>query len=427
MLQRRLRVGYTRAGRLIDMLERRGVISGYEGSKARKVLITEADLPRVLDALDEPRRRTGGRRRRRADLAACGRGRSARIGAAACLRSVKRCARRECASELDIADVEERTKIRAKYLRALENEEWGLLPGPTFVKTFLRTYAEVVGVDPAPARRGVPASTTSRATRPDHASLAPAPPRDATGARSSAASRARPPGAGPVAIAACWRSRCSASCSCSGCSVATTTAGGGDRGEHDDDARRRPRRKSATPKPRTPKPSRRRGGQRRDRADRADLRLRRQRARDAGRLRGHARRARARSATPQLLRINLGKPVGGGDASTASRSRSPTAPSRSALESRRAGRPSSRRPRRPAHERPRRHRRHRHRGADRPRPRPQRSVALGPPARARHRARAHHDLRRPAGGHGGAAALHGRPGRRPDRHQRRPRARPPTT
>jgi S-DNA-T family DNA segregation ATPase FtsK/SpoIIIE len=53
MLQRRLRVGYTRAGRLIDMLERRGVISGYEGSKARKVLITEADLPRVLDALAE--------------------------------------------------------------------------------------------------------------------------------------------------------------------------------------------------------------------------------------------------------------------------------------------------------------------------------------------------------------------------------------
>jgi DNA segregation ATPase FtsK/SpoIIIE, S-DNA-T family len=53
MLQRRLRVGYTRAGRLIDMLERRGVISGYEGSKARKVLITEAELPRVLDALGE--------------------------------------------------------------------------------------------------------------------------------------------------------------------------------------------------------------------------------------------------------------------------------------------------------------------------------------------------------------------------------------
>jgi S-DNA-T family DNA segregation ATPase FtsK/SpoIIIE len=52
MLQRRLRLGYTRAGRMIDMLERRGVISGYEGSKPRQVLITEADLPRVLTALE---------------------------------------------------------------------------------------------------------------------------------------------------------------------------------------------------------------------------------------------------------------------------------------------------------------------------------------------------------------------------------------
>jgi cytoskeleton protein RodZ len=49
--------------------------------------------------------------------------------------------------QLDIADVESRTKIRAKYLRALENEEFGLLPGSTFVKTFLRTYAEVLGLD----------------------------------------------------------------------------------------------------------------------------------------------------------------------------------------------------------------------------------------------------------------------------------------
>jgi DNA segregation ATPase FtsK/SpoIIIE, S-DNA-T family len=54
MLQRRLRLGYTRAGRVIDMLERRGVISGYEGSKPRQVLISEADLPRVLAMLTEP-------------------------------------------------------------------------------------------------------------------------------------------------------------------------------------------------------------------------------------------------------------------------------------------------------------------------------------------------------------------------------------
>jgi DNA segregation ATPase FtsK/SpoIIIE, S-DNA-T family len=53
MIQRRLRVGYTRAGRLIDMLERRGVISGYEGSKPRQVLITQADLPRVLGGGEE--------------------------------------------------------------------------------------------------------------------------------------------------------------------------------------------------------------------------------------------------------------------------------------------------------------------------------------------------------------------------------------
>jgi S-DNA-T family DNA segregation ATPase FtsK/SpoIIIE len=51
MLQRRLRVGYTRAGRLIDMLERRAIISGYEGSKPRQVLVSEAELPRMLDRL----------------------------------------------------------------------------------------------------------------------------------------------------------------------------------------------------------------------------------------------------------------------------------------------------------------------------------------------------------------------------------------
>jgi len=44
LLQRRLRVGYTRAGRLVDMLERRGIISGYEGSKPRRVLVDESTL-----------------------------------------------------------------------------------------------------------------------------------------------------------------------------------------------------------------------------------------------------------------------------------------------------------------------------------------------------------------------------------------------
>jgi DNA segregation ATPase FtsK/SpoIIIE, S-DNA-T family len=47
LLQRRLRVGYTRAGRLIDMLERRGIISGYEGSKPRRVLVEDREIDRV--------------------------------------------------------------------------------------------------------------------------------------------------------------------------------------------------------------------------------------------------------------------------------------------------------------------------------------------------------------------------------------------
>jgi cytoskeleton protein RodZ len=48
---------------------------------------------------------------------------------------------------IDISEIESETKIRAKYLRALENEEWDLLPGPTFVKTFLRSYADYLGLD----------------------------------------------------------------------------------------------------------------------------------------------------------------------------------------------------------------------------------------------------------------------------------------
>ncbi|MGB0731984.1 MAG: DNA translocase FtsK, partial [Miltoncostaeaceae bacterium] len=59
LLQRRLGVGYARAGRLVDSLERLGVISGHEGSKPRTVLIGEGDIPRVLgiaavDAEDDP-------------------------------------------------------------------------------------------------------------------------------------------------------------------------------------------------------------------------------------------------------------------------------------------------------------------------------------------------------------------------------------
>jgi Helix-turn-helix domain len=50
-------------------------------------------------------------------------------------------------ARIDMAEVEARTKIRAKYLRAIENEEWDLLPGPVYVKSFLRTYGDYLGLD----------------------------------------------------------------------------------------------------------------------------------------------------------------------------------------------------------------------------------------------------------------------------------------
>ena len=50
-------------------------------------------------------------------------------------------------ARIDISEVETRTKIRAKYLRAIENEEWDLLPGQVYVKSFLRTYSDFLGLD----------------------------------------------------------------------------------------------------------------------------------------------------------------------------------------------------------------------------------------------------------------------------------------
>ncbi|MDH3227502.1 MAG: FtsK/SpoIIIE domain-containing protein, partial [Thermoleophilia bacterium] len=53
LLQRRLGVGYARAGRLVDQLEERGIVSGHEGSKPRRVLVGEADLARLTGMADE--------------------------------------------------------------------------------------------------------------------------------------------------------------------------------------------------------------------------------------------------------------------------------------------------------------------------------------------------------------------------------------
>jgi cytoskeleton protein RodZ len=97
---------------------------------------------------------------------------------------------------LDIADVEERTKIRAKYLRALENEEWGLLPGPTFVKTFLRTYAEVVGIDPYLLVEEYRLTEERGGDQPEF-QLAPMPARDRRDRRDGRRGGRRPPPRAP--------------------------------------------------------------------------------------------------------------------------------------------------------------------------------------------------------------------------------------
>jgi cytoskeleton protein RodZ len=65
---------------------------------------------------------------------------------------------------IDISEVEATTKIRAKYLRAIENEEWDLLPGTVYAKSFLRTYGDFLGLD----SRMLLDEFKRRYERPDH-------------------------------------------------------------------------------------------------------------------------------------------------------------------------------------------------------------------------------------------------------------------
>src|SRR3954464_14814873 len=109
---------------------------------------------------------------------------------------------------LDISDIEAQTKIRAKYLRALENEEWDLLPGPTFVKSFLRTYADALGLD---SRLVLEEYKLRHERLADHDLLPIVPPgnrgggRHATGA--GAASAVGRPGSAAMCSSLLWSSR----------------------------------------------------------------------------------------------------------------------------------------------------------------------------------------------------------------------------
>jgi cytoskeleton protein RodZ len=49
--------------------------------------------------------------------------------------------------QLDFPELEQQTKIRSKYLKALEDEKFDLLPAPTYVKGFLRNYADALGLE----------------------------------------------------------------------------------------------------------------------------------------------------------------------------------------------------------------------------------------------------------------------------------------
>lgn len=94
-------------------------------------------------------------------------------------------------ARIDITEVEQATKIRAKYLRALENEEWNLLPGSTFIKSFLREYADYLGVD----ARTLVEEYKLRYERPSEQELAPISPQ---------LRRDRRPGGGSGGIAPRW-------------------------------------------------------------------------------------------------------------------------------------------------------------------------------------------------------------------------------
>ena len=212
---------------------------------------------------------------------------------------------------IDMTEVEAATKIRAKYLRALENEEWDLLPGPTFVKTFLRTYAEYLDLDP----RLLVEEYRQRYERPSTQDLTPfGPGMGARPARRRRRRQRRP--IGPFLVVRPRRGRCcSARCTCSASCGATRRRASrppdrdrdGD-ADRDRDGRRRRRRSPRRKKKKARADARDAAADR----DRPRLRVRRGRHRQAGASTAATSRRARRTKTfrSQRFRANFGN---GGD------------------------------------------------------------------------------------------------------------------
>ena len=66
---------------------------------------------------------------------------------------------------LSYGQVEAETAIRTRYIRALEDEDFHILPGPTYTKGFLRAYAEYLGLDGSRSSTSSTRATTTRAGR----------------------------------------------------------------------------------------------------------------------------------------------------------------------------------------------------------------------------------------------------------------------
>ena len=275
------------------------MISGYEGSKARQVLITEADLPRVLESS----------RRRRAVAAlrrgASGPGRSVRLRALHGPAIGETLRETRIRQKLDIADVEEATKIRAKYLRALENEEFGhaARARPSSRPSCAPTRSCSASIRTCSSRSTAPASRTARTLE--------------------RRSRSAPPGARARTGAGAGRAAARDRCCCwswwpSSAVLFVLGLTGGRRADGGRRERRPPRRPRApSPTEQPPAAAGAAGGRRgvcvvRITPDHADLRVRRPRARSTrGDLRGHDRRAADRSAGKVAAREP--RQDGGGD------------------------------------------------------------------------------------------------------------------